>query len=161
MFSAMHYGKISAKVQPFGGLMAGVGFVNLKNPDNQISQFTPKAAWGLRGGLNLSSASSLKLRIYSNLLWTMKGIGGNFASNTSGNTITSGRPATMIQMQTGASVYFTFHKKEKKPGKNRRKKMLHFLTKVRCKLDLFVQYNTNYKKVKFKNKQKELCCVMA
>jgi outer membrane protein OmpA-like peptidoglycan-associated protein len=116
MFSAMNYGKIGNKVQPFGGLMAGVGFVNLKNPDNQISQFTPKAAWGLRGGLNLSSASSLKLRIYSNLLWTMKGIGGNFASNTSGNTITSGRPATMIQMQTGASVYYSFHKKEKKPA---------------------------------------------
>jgi hypothetical protein len=32
MFSAMNYGK-AAKVQPFGGLMAGVGFINLKNPD--------------------------------------------------------------------------------------------------------------------------------
>jgi outer membrane protein OmpA-like peptidoglycan-associated protein len=116
MFSAMNYGKMGAKVQPFGGLMAGVGFVNLKNPDNQVGQFSPKPAWGLRGGLNLSTANSLKLRVYSNLLWTMKGIGGNFASKTSGNTVTTGRTATMIQLQTGASLNYTFKKKEKKPA---------------------------------------------
>ena len=116
MFSAMNYGKMGAKVQPFGGLMAGVGFVNLKNPDNQVGHFSLKPAWGLRGGLNLSTANSLKLRVYSNLLWTMKGIGGNFASKTSGNTVTTGRPATMIQLQTGASLYYTFQKKEKKPA---------------------------------------------
>ena len=116
MFSAMNYTKAGGKVQPFGGLMAGVGLVNLKNPDNQVSQFSPKAAWGLRGGLNISGQSSLKVRIYSNLLWTMKGISGNFSSNTSGNTITTGRPATMIQLQTGASLYYAFQKKEKKPA---------------------------------------------
>lgn len=115
MFSAMNYSKAGKKVQPFGGLMAGVGFINLKNPDNQVRQFSPKAAWGLRGGLNISNQSNLKVRVYSNLLWTMKGIGGNFSSNTSGNTLTTGRPATMIQLQTGASLYYTFQKKEKKP----------------------------------------------
>ena len=116
MFSAMNYGKMGTKVQPFGGLMAGVGFINLKNPDNQVGQFSPKPAWGLRGGLNLSTANSLKLRVYSNLLWTMKGLGGNFASKTSGNTFTTGRTATMIQLQTGASLNYTFQKKEKKPA---------------------------------------------
>lgn len=116
MFSAMNYSKGGKKVQPFGGLMAGVGFINLKNPDNQVSQFSAKPAWGLRGGLNLSNQSTLKVRIYSNLLWTMKGIGGNFASNTAGNTLTTGREATMIQLQTGASLYYAFQKKEKKPA---------------------------------------------
>lgn len=114
MFSAMNYGK-AAKVQPFGGLMVGVGLINLKNPANQVSQFSPKAAFGLRGGLNVSSSNSLKVRMYSNLLWTMKGIGGDFASNKTGNTITGGRPATMIQLQTGASLHYSFHKKKKKP----------------------------------------------
>ncbi len=116
MFSAMNYSKGGKKVQPFGGLMAGVGFINLKNPDNQVSQFSAKPAWGLRGGLNISNQSNLKVRVYSNLLWTMKGIGGNFASNTAGNTLTTGREATMIQLQTGASLYYSFHKKEKKPA---------------------------------------------
>lgn len=115
MFSVMNYSK-AGKVQPFGGLMAGVGLINLKNPDNDVSQFSPKPAWGLRGGLNISSNNNLKVRVYSNLLWTMKGIGGDFASSTAGNTVTTGRPATMIQLQTGASLHYTFEKKAKKPA---------------------------------------------
>ena len=115
MFSAMNYAK-GKKVQPFGGLMAGVGLMNLKNPDNNVRHFSPKPAWGLRGGLNISSNNNLKVRVYSNLLWTMKGIGGDFASTTAGNTVTTGRPATMIQLQTGASLHYTFEKKAKKPA---------------------------------------------
>lgn len=115
MFSAMNYAK-GGKVQPFGGLMAGVGLINLKNPDNNIRHFNPRPAWGLRGGMNLLSTGSFRMRIYSNLLWTMKGIGGDFSSNTSNNSVITGRPATMIQLQTGASLHYTFEKKPKKPA---------------------------------------------
>ncbi len=117
MFSAMNYGK-AAKVQPFGGLMAGVGFINLKNPDNGVHHFSPKAAWGLRGGLNLAAGGNLRARVYSNLLWTMKGIEGDFSTpGTTGHLVT-GRPATMIQWQTGASLHYNFPKKKQKPAKS-------------------------------------------
>jgi outer membrane protein OmpA-like peptidoglycan-associated protein len=115
MFSAMNYAK-GKKVQPFGGLMVGVGLMNLKNPDNNVRHFSPKPAWGLRGGLNVSSSGSFRMRVYSNLLWTMKGIGGDFSSNNSGNSVVTGRPATIIQLQTGASLHYTFEKKPQKPA---------------------------------------------
>lgn len=116
MFSAMNYGK-SGKVQPFGGLMAGVGFINLKNPDNGVHHFSPKAAWGLRGGLNFASGGNLRARVYSNLLWTMKGIGGDFSTPGTTGTIVTGRPATIIQWQTGVSLHYNFPKKKKQPAK--------------------------------------------
>jgi outer membrane protein OmpA-like peptidoglycan-associated protein len=116
MFSAMNYGK-GSKIQPFGGLMAGVGFVNLKNPDNGIHHFNPKAAWGLRGGLNFASGGNLRGRVYSNLLWTMKGIEGDFSTPGTAATIVTGRPATMIQWQTGASLHYHFPKKKEKAPK--------------------------------------------
>jgi len=103
MFSAIKQkGKIG-KASPFIGPMAGIAFSSLRNPINGIQQQRSSFAWGIRTGIELGKKNLIKTRFFANALWTVKGIGGNFASNTAPNVLQT-RYHTMIQFQTGVSL---------------------------------------------------------
>lgn len=105
LISPLQHLSTNGKTDPFVGVMAGLGMASFRNPLNGISNSRPAFSWGLRGGVEMGRQGSLKTRLFANLLWTMKSIGGDFSKGTAISTQPV-RYASMIQLQLGASVSF-------------------------------------------------------
>jgi len=103
LLSPIQYFNTQGKSDPFVGVMAGVGMASLRNPLNGVSNTRPAFSWGLRGGVELGRQGGTRIRLFSNLLWTMKSIGGDFSKSTANPTVPS-RYASMIQLHLGASL---------------------------------------------------------
>lgn len=99
-----HFGT-QGKADPFVGVMAGLGMASFRNPLNGISNTRPAFSWGLRGGVEMGKQGGMRTRLFANLLWTMKSIGGDFSKSTAISNQPT-RYASMIQLQLGASVSF-------------------------------------------------------
>ena len=97
--------------RPFVGGMAGAALSTFRNPDNGVKDSRASLAWGVRGGLDLAGAGAARGRVFANLLWTMKGLGGDISNSVAGSQAQQGRNATMIQLRFGASL--TLEKKSK------------------------------------------------
>ena len=97
---------------PFLGGMAGLAFSQFRNPDNGASDSRAAFAWGFRGGLDFSGTGIRGGRLFANLLWSMKGVGGNLHGGTA--TTREERHATMIQLQFGANLTLQMKTKAKK-----------------------------------------------
>lgn len=105
LVSPLQHLNTNGKADPFVGVMAGVGMASFRNPLNDVSSTRPAFSWGLRGGVEIGKKGGFRTRLFSNLLWTMKSIGGDFAKGASNPTLPT-RYASMIQLHLGASLSF-------------------------------------------------------
>jgi outer membrane protein OmpA-like peptidoglycan-associated protein len=103
LVSPLQHFRTQGNSDPFMGVMAGVGMASFSNPLNGISSTRPAFSWGLRGGIEMGKKAGLRTRLFANLLWTMKSIGGDFSKSTA-NPSQPPRYASMIQLQLGASL---------------------------------------------------------
>jgi outer membrane protein OmpA-like peptidoglycan-associated protein len=112
LVSSIRYLGAMGKTDPFVGLMGGIGITRFQNPVNGISNTRPAFAWGLRSGMDINRVGILGARVFANLLWTMKSIGGNFSSGSAG---VQDRYASMVQLQLGTSLSFQPRKPHRTP----------------------------------------------
>jgi outer membrane protein OmpA-like peptidoglycan-associated protein len=103
LVSPIKHLRTHGKTDPFVGAMAGVAMASFRNPINGVSKTRPAFSWGIRGGLEIGKQAGVSTRLFANLLWSMKSIGGDFSKSTAISTQPL-RYASMIQLQLGASV---------------------------------------------------------
>lgn len=105
LVSSLRYLGTNGKAEPFAGLMGGIGITSFRNPLNNVSNTRPAFAWGLRSGVEMGKPGGFRTRLFANMLWTMKSIGGDFSKNATAQP-QADRYASMIQLQLGASISF-------------------------------------------------------
>lgn len=73
-----------SKAEPYGGLSAGVGIVNVENPENGNSGSATKFAWGAKLGCNIWASDRFGLKVQAQLLSIAQGAGGGLYFGTGG-----------------------------------------------------------------------------
>lgn len=94
------------KLEPFAGLMAGIGIADLKNPDNNNSNSITKFAWGIRGGINLWGSDKVGVKLQAQLLSVPQSVGGGFYFGTGGAGAGISTYSSIYQFALGGGLVF-------------------------------------------------------
>jgi hypothetical protein len=98
--------KGSEKVQTYGGLMAGVGIIDVTNATSDKSSTLTKFAWGFRGGVNIWASETMGVKIQAQLLSAVQGAGGGAYFGTSGAGVGVSTHSTIYQFSLGGGLTF-------------------------------------------------------
>ncbi len=105
-------------VQPFGGLMIGMGIFS--SDDKQLSdsvkytgQSTTNFAWGGRVGANFMFSPSVGLRLHAQLLSAVQSFGGGLYAGTGGIGAGVSTESSMYQVGFGGALVIQFGGKSK------------------------------------------------
>jgi hypothetical protein len=101
---ARYVQKPGSKAEPYGGLMLGVGILNVDNPDNGESGSATKFAWGARLGCNIWASERFGLKIQTQLLSIAQGAGGGLYFGTGGVGAGVSTYSTMYQFVIGGGI---------------------------------------------------------
>ena len=107
-----HIQKPGSKVEGYGGLFLGMGFVGAKNPDNGNHNTASKFAWGARLGCNIWANETIGIKLQAQLLSITQGAGGGLYFGTGGAGVGVSTYSSMYQFQLGGGLTFKLgHKK--------------------------------------------------
>ena len=106
----------TGKLEGFGGLMLGAGFINIKNPSTSESSSATKFAWGIRLGANIWASSRIGIKLQGDLLSLVQGAGGGLYFGTGGAGAGISTYSTMYQFGLGGGLTFKIGSSEPKPA---------------------------------------------
>jgi hypothetical protein len=100
--------KPGGKVEGFGGLLAGVNVMSVKNPDNGNKTTKTFFAWGFRGGANIWATETIGIKLQAQLLSAVQSVGGGFFFGTGGVGAGLTTQSSMYQFGLGGGLVFKF-----------------------------------------------------
>lgn len=98
------------KVEPYGGLQAGMAIFNVENPENGRSDNATKFAWGAKLGLNIWASDRVGLKMQAGLLSAVQAAGGGFYFGTGGGGAGISTYSTFYQFNIGGGLTFRMGK---------------------------------------------------
>jgi hypothetical protein len=101
-----HLKKPDGKVEGFGGLMAGVVFAGLNDPDTKRSASATKFAWGARLGCNIWATEKVGIKLQAEILSAVQSAGGGFYFGTGGAGAGVSTYSTIYQFGLGGGLTF-------------------------------------------------------
>src|SRR4051812_23768605 len=108
LFGGVRGVHVNPKVEPYGGMMLGVGILDATNPDNGKSSNATKFAWGLRLGTNVWASQSFGIKLQAQLLSITQGAGGGLYFGTGGAGVGVSTYSSMLQFVLGGGLTFKF-----------------------------------------------------
>jgi len=107
MLGGSRYMKLAnPKIEPYGGLMLGVGIVDTENPANGNTDGATKFAWGLKGGLNFWASDKIGIKLQTNLMSMTQAIGGGLYFGTGGVSAGATGYSSLLQFSLGGGLTF-------------------------------------------------------
>jgi hypothetical protein len=103
-----YFRKPGGRVEGFGGLMAGVNVMSVKNPDNGNKTTKTFFAWGIRGGANIWATEKVGIKLQAQLLSAVQSVGGGFYFGTGGAGAGVSTQSSMYQFGLGGGLVFRF-----------------------------------------------------
>lgn len=108
MGAGVRYARLKeAPIDFYGGILAGVAVVSLKNPQSNYQSTRTKLAWGVRGGANLKLTSYAALKIQAQLISAVQSIGGSFYFGSGGSGAGLAAYSSIYQFGIGGGLVFT------------------------------------------------------
>lgn len=107
MLGSNRYFKGLGKVEPYAGLQAGVGIINIENPDNRRSDNATKFAWGLKAGVNVWANEKVGIKIQTGLNSAVQAAGGGFYFGTGGGGAGISAYSSFYQFYIGGGLTFS------------------------------------------------------
>jgi hypothetical protein len=101
-----YFGQPKSKVEGFAGVMAGINFNTLENPDNNNSSNKSFFAWGLKGGMNFWASEKIGLKLQAQLLCPVQSVGGGFYFGTGGVGTGLSSYSSIYQFGLGGGLVF-------------------------------------------------------
>lgn len=98
--------KPGSMVEGFFGLSAGVGIVNVDNPENGNSDSTTKFAWGMKGGAVIWPSEKVGIKLQAQLLSISQAMGGGVYVGTGGPGVGVSSYSTVYQFTLGGGLVF-------------------------------------------------------
>lgn len=103
---ARYFGDSGGKLKGFGGLLIGVAFAGLENPDTGRSSSAEKFALGGRIGGVFWGSDRVGLRVQAMLLSAVQSMGGGFYFGTGGAGAGLSSYSTIYQFSLGGGLVF-------------------------------------------------------
>jgi opacity protein-like surface antigen len=94
------------KIQPYGGLLAGMVIFENKSPQGEEEDSYVKFAWGLRLGVNIWATEKVALKLQAQLLSAVQGAGGGLYLGTGGAGAGVTTYSTIYQFGLGGGLCF-------------------------------------------------------
>ena len=98
--------KPGSKVEGFGGLMAGMAIVDIKNPQTNYSDSATKFAWGLKGGAIIWASNKVGIKLQAQLLSITQSLGGGVYFGTGGASAGVSSYSSIYQFSLGGGLVF-------------------------------------------------------
>lgn len=98
--------KGDGKLETYGGLMVGVGIVNVDNESQSESASLTKFSWGGRLGCNIWASEKVAVKLQVQLLSIVQGAGGGAYFGTSGVGAGVSTYSTIYQFSLGGGLSF-------------------------------------------------------
>ena len=106
MLGSNRYFGMDSKVEPYGGVQAGMAIFNVENPDNGKSGSETKFAWGLKLGVNIWASEKMGIKIQTGLLSAVQAAGGGLYFGTGGAGAGVNAYSTFYQFTIGGGLTF-------------------------------------------------------
>ncbi len=106
LLGSNRYFPTDSKVEPYVGLQAGVGFIDVLNPDNGRSDTATKFAWGLKAGFNIWASERVGLKVQGGLNSAVQAAGGGFYFGGGGGGASVNAYSTFYQFYVGGGLTF-------------------------------------------------------
>jgi hypothetical protein len=94
----------------FGGLMMGIGIVNVDNPTTGNSDSATKFAWGLKGGAVIWASDRVGIKLQGQLLSITQSVGGGVYFGTGGAGAGVSSYSSLYQFTIGGGLVFELGK---------------------------------------------------
>lgn len=105
MLGGSRYMKLAnPKIQPYGGMMLGVGIIDTKNVDNGNTQSSTEFAWGLKGGVNIWASEKIGIKLQTNLMSMVQSVGGGLYFGTGGAGAGVSTYSSLLQFSLGGGL---------------------------------------------------------
>lgn len=98
--------KANSPIEGFGGLMAGIAVIDIKNPKTGSSDSATKFAWGLKGGAIIWATKSVGVKLQAQLLSVTQSVGGGVAIGTGGVSAGVSSYSSIYQFSLGGGLVF-------------------------------------------------------
>lgn len=103
-----YFRKPGGRVEGFGGLGAGVGIFNAKDPSDGKTANLTKFAWQIRGGAIIWASESVGIRLQAQLQSAVQSIGGGLYVGTGGAGAGVSSYSSIYQFGLGGGLVFKF-----------------------------------------------------
>jgi hypothetical protein len=100
----------SGKVEGYGGLLLGVGFGSVKNPDNGASGNFTKFSWGMRLGATIWASDRIGIKLQTQILSMVQAVGGSVYFGTGGSGAGVSTYSSFLQFGLGGGLAFRLGK---------------------------------------------------
>lgn len=94
----------------FGGLMAGIGIVNIENPATNFSENATKFAWGLKAGAIIWASNVVGIKLQGQMLSITQSVGGGMYFGTGGVGAGVSSYSSLYQFTLGGGLVFELGK---------------------------------------------------
>jgi hypothetical protein len=98
--------KTGKNIEGFGGLMAGVAVIDIKNPSTNYSGSATKFAWGLKGGVIIWATKGVGLKLQGQLLSVAQSVGGGVYFGPGGASTGISSYSSLYQFTIGGGLVF-------------------------------------------------------
>jgi len=110
LIGSNRYFGMNPKVEPYGGLQAGMAIFNVTNPDNGNSGSATKFAWGAKLGVNIWASEKVGIKIQTGLNSAVQSAGGGLYFGTGGVGAGVSTYSTFYQFYVGGGLTFSMSK---------------------------------------------------
>ena len=110
LIGSNRYFGMNPRVQPYGGIQAGMAIINVSNPENGKSDNSTKFAWGAKLGVNVGATDKIGIKIQTGLVSAVQGAGGGFYFGTGGGGVGINTYSTFYQFYIGGGLTFDLGK---------------------------------------------------
>jgi len=110
LLGSNRYFGTNPKVEPYGGLQAGMAIFNVNNPDNGNSQNSTKFAWGAKLGVNIWASEKVGIKMQTGLVSAVQSAGGGLYFGTGGAGAGVSTYSTFYQFYIGGGLTFDMSK---------------------------------------------------
>jgi len=110
LLGSNRYFGMNPKIEPYGGLQAGMAIFNVENPDNGKSGNSTKFAWGAKLGLNFWASDKVGIKMQTGLVSAVQSAGGGLYFGTGGAGAGVSTYSTFYQFYIGGGLTFNMSK---------------------------------------------------
>ncbi|WP_396158861.1 hypothetical protein [Flavobacterium sp.] len=96
----------NSQIEGFGGLMAGMAIIDIKNPNSNYSDSVTKFAWGAKGGAIIWATKAIGVKLQAQLLSVTQSVGGGIAIGTGGVGAGVSSYSSIYQFSLGGGLVF-------------------------------------------------------
>jgi len=110
LLGSNRYFGMNPRIEPYGGIQAGMAIFNVNNPENGKSQNSTKFAWGAKLGVNIWATERVGVKVQTGLVSAVQGAGGGLYFGTGGVGAGVSTYSSFYQFYIGGGLTFNMSK---------------------------------------------------